>query len=93
MKKLIKKILMLVLVLCTFAAVGCTEQTADPTEVTIDITASKTTVQKGDTVKFEVVVSGTENKGYSWNDDLIAFLKICVLISNFKACGSVCNEG
>ena len=81
MKKIIKRILMLVLVLCTFTAVGCTEKAENPTEVTIDITASKTTVQKGDTVKFEVVVTGTENKGYSWNISDMSLISIDISLT------------
>ena len=66
MKSIFKKILMLLLVLCVFTAVSCSDEKT-PEEVNITITASKTTVQKGDTIDFAVEVTGTENKGYSWN--------------------------
>ena len=66
MKMIIKRILMLALILCVFTTVGCTDE-KEPASVNIEITANKTTVQKGDTIDFNVVVTGTENKAYTWN--------------------------
>ena len=69
MKKIMKRFLMLVMTLCIFVAVGCTkdEESTPAPEVAISITASKTTVQKGDVIDFTVEVTGTENKAITWN--------------------------
>ena len=59
---------MLAMLLCIFLAVGCTkDDESTPAEVAIDITADKTTVQKGDVINFAVVVTGTENQSYTWS--------------------------
>lgn len=68
MKKNMKRIFTILMVLCIFTAIGCTkDKDSTPAEVAISISASKTTVQKGDTIDFTVEVTGTENKGYTWN--------------------------
>ena len=61
MKSIFKKIFMLLLVLCVFTAVSCSDEKT-PEEVNITITASKTTVQKGDTIDFAVEVTGKSMK-------------------------------
>ena len=62
MNNILKKIFMILLVVFTGLTVACKQE-----EVAIKITASKTSVQKGDEIQFSVEVSGTENKGYTWN--------------------------
>ena len=76
MSKIINKVLLLVLVLCLFTAVTSCDDDKTPAEVAISITASKTTVQKGDTIDFTVEVTGTENKAYSWNISDMSLISI-----------------
>ena len=59
MKSIFKKILMLLLVLCVFTAVSCSNEKT-PEEVNITITASKTTVQKGES-RFIQITGGNRH--------------------------------
>ena len=73
MKGLFKKIIMIVLALLAVVTVACKQE-----EIAIKITASETTVQKGDVIDFTVEVTGTENKGYSWNISDMSIISVDV---------------
>ena len=61
-----KKIMLLLLAFFVVVTIGCNKGN-DPEEVAIKISASQETAKKGDVIEFSVEVTGTENKGYSWN--------------------------
>ena len=64
---LFKKLMnIFLLIACCFVFVGC-EGENSVEEVSITISPSATTISTGESIKFEVLVSGSANQSFTWN--------------------------
>ena len=66
-KYLITKIInSFLLIISIFTIVGCDKKTQIE-EVSINITPSATTISENETISFEVVVTGSDDKSFTWD--------------------------